>query len=443
MHSDLLKHLGYAMIVFLAIGLDHDVGAMEIVDGKLRIPTSEITLIWEHYCMKHMARNEWHLARLNKKVIEFQLANRQYYGHKPERLSHFQKLLKEAQVAKEKAGTSWKCDPPEAKIAFTKLKVGLCGEGKIPESFISNSDDTVETEARVRLVDNNCENPKIEWKISAPKYDVSKSSTVYFTASEGNEDALVPSGGLGDDEIAYACTKAASDERRKIGNFEAVMASFRCGYITYEINKIVSNLASAFTHLLSIPKAPAGDRGSDLKVNVEAKLFCDGDLSDNTIARVGQDERDQLRQEYVDMGKQTIPERNDLISYLKTKHFNLDEFNSSKKTGGGKYEYVLCKILDKIENVRSKAGNVSMKISSGYRNPHKQATLSKAKEGLHMYGLAADIRRDDFDGDGDKDENDWKVIADAAKEEGACIEPMDDAPTWIHMDWRGECPKNW
>ena len=41
------------------------------------------------------------------------------------------------------------------------------------------------------------------------------------------------------------------------------------------------------------------------------------------------------------------------------------------------------------------------------------------------------------------DKEDWHLMADAAKNEGACVEPRAMAPTWIHMDWRGTCPNGW
>ena len=84
-----------------------------------------------------------------------------------------------------------------------------------------------------------------------------------------------------------------------------------------------------------------------------------------------------------------------------------------------------------------------MVINSGFRNPYKQAKVSKAKESLHMYGLAADIARGDFNGDGKQDNKDWDIMAQAAKQLGACVEPIKKAPTWIHMDWRGNCPVGW
>jgi len=48
-------------------------------DDKAKFPrltTEEITLIWEHTCMKHLERGEWHQARQNKKVIDWQRANK-------------------------------------------------------------------------------------------------------------------------------------------------------------------------------------------------------------------------------------------------------------------------------------------------------------------------------------------------------------------------------
>lgn len=157
-----------------------------------------------------------------------------------------------------------------------------------------------------------------------------------------------------------------------------------------------------------------------------------------------QDERDQLRQEYVDMGKKTTPKREELTDQGDTPHFAVSEFNSSERVGGGKYEYILNKILAKLEQVRSKAGHIPMTINSGFRNPYKHHIKLglKTKESPHLYGMATDIRLMDFNQDGKVDDWDRNLLAKAAKALGSCVEPKDNRGR-VHIDWRVPCPAGW
>lgn len=433
----------YTISIILIVGVS-TCEAMEIKDGQLKIPTPEITLIWEHYCRKHIDDREWHLARLNKKAIDVQRRGKLFWNSLPDQESHFQDKLKEAEKAKSKAGAAWGCNPPPSKLAFIGFKIGQDDGKKLTRSFISNSDSSIIVEGAVALVDSGCSRPELEWIISIPKYDVRKTNEPILIPAEGNENIAVPSSGLSSDETSLFCRLEATNETRKIGSFIVKNEVVICENVAYELTGLSAISKSTVTDSLAIPKYPNGNRGDDFEVDIEVKLSCDGTLSDSLTAAARQDEQDQLRQEYLDMGRQTIPERNDLISRLKTKHLTLDEFNSSQKVGGGKYMYILCKIDREIENVRNSAGDVQMNINSGYRNPYKNGkTSGSGRESQHIYGLAADIALDDFNGDGVKNKEDWDLMAQAAKSEGACVEPKNKAPSWIHMDWRGDCPSEW
>lgn len=123
---------------------------------------------------------------------------------------------------------------------------------------------------------------------------------------------------------------------------------------------------------------------------------------------------------------------------------NLDDFNTSQKVNGGKYEDTLCKILDKLELIRKASGDIAMIINSGYRNPYKNGQIAgSSRESMHIYGLAVDIAVQDFNEDGKTDKKDWKFLSDEIKRQGACVEPNDMAASWVHMDWRNVCPAGW
>ncbi len=407
--------------------------AMEIKEDSLNIPTAEITLIWEHYCMKHMAHSEWHLARLNQKAIEFQ-KSKMGYDADPNQFSHFQKKLEEARAAKAGISGSWGCNPPEAKLVFVELKVGQSSETKISESFISNTDNSVETRAAV-LIDSGCKQPRIEWDTSVQKYGLQhKISEANLTAAVGSQDMIVPSSGLSGDETVWGC----------IDDPGIPMWGMRCGYIVYEVNKDSFNFMSELEHTFAIPKAPLGDRADNFKVDVEAKLSCQGALTDTVSATVSQDEKDQLRQEYLDMEKKAIPKREELTDQGDTKHFTVSEFNASQKVSGEKYAYILSRVLEKLETIRSRVSHVLMAIHSGYRNPYKNAKVpGSGKESPHLYGIAVDFEFDDFDWDKEKNHQDREFIFKVAKQVGACIEPEQKTPTWVHLDWRATCPNGW
>lgn len=377
----LLFLAGYFVLVFHS-----DSMAMEIVcreDGscQLKIPNSEIILIWEHSCMKHLEKREWARARQVKQVIDYQMANKKWLATSPTDLTFTQQKLEEAQKAKANVGDAWSCDPPEAKLKLNLLQIGKDPQmgSPVTTGFISSAIDVIDIHAVAQVL-SDCESPRLKWSVSIPKYSTNESF------AEQN----------------------------------------------------------AINYHQMIPQALSGDRGNDLKVEIKVELFCKNVLADTLEYVVGQDEKDQLRQEYIDMKKQTVPGRENLTDSCQSVHFNSNAFNSSRKSSGGKYPFILCRILDRLEIVRNRAGTTVMVINSGFRNPYKNGQINgSGRESMHIYGLAADIALDDFNGDKVTDKEDWDLMAEVAKSEGACIEPKNKAPTWIHMDWRGDCPPNW
>ncbi|MFH0800258.1 MAG: D-Ala-D-Ala carboxypeptidase family metallohydrolase [Pseudomonadota bacterium] len=355
--------------------------ASDVEDEFVRLTTEQITLIWEHTCMKHMEKGEWHQARQNKKAIDWQRANKKGIDISGKDMPAELQYFEEARIAKAKAGEKWGCNPPEAKLELRLLKIGRDPqiESPITTGFVSSDADAVEVRAAAEIV-SDCDSPRLIWFFSIPKYGANKSY---------------------------------SDEK-------------------------------TISHRQSIPPAPGGDRGKDFNVEVKAELSCKGILADNLNCAVGQDEKDQLRQEYIDMKKAMTPAREDLTSVGNSKHFSFDDFNRSMNASGEKYPYILCRILDRLEAVKVRAGAAPMAINSGFRNPYKNGkTPGSGRESMHIYGLAADIALDDFNEDGKRDEDDWKLMARAARAEGACVEPIAMAPSWVHMDWRGTCPNGW
>jgi len=299
----------------------------------------------------------------------------------PEDVTEAMQYLEQTRAAKAGAGDAWGCNPPEAKLELRLLKIGQDPQMKSPITTGFVSSNAAEIEVNVAAeIVSNCDLPRLKWVFSIPKYGTNKS---------------------------------------------------------YNDEKTIS-------HRQLIPPVPAGDRGKDFNVEVKVELSCNGILADNLNYAVGQDDKDQLRQEYIDMKKEMTPRRDDLVSQCNSKHFRFDAFNSTLKSSGGKYAYILCSLFDRMEAVRLSAGNIAMVIRSGFRNPYKNGiTQGSGRESMHLYGLAADVALDDFNRDGRMDKEDWDLMANAAKSQAACVEPKKRTPSWIHMDWRGVCPQNW
>ncbi len=181
-----------------------------------------------------------------------------------------------------------------------------------------------------------------------------------------------------------------------------------------------------------IPAAPNG-RGYPLSFDIKAKLKIDTAEYTSDITTIHQDERDQCRQEYIDMNKATKPARSAFVNaqtYTNPGNFSFSEINS------GTFTWAIFTIAQHLQNIRAAIGNQSMPVNSGYRNPIHNAAIGGAPESRHIYGDAADIGLQDWNGDGTTDQDDWTLMYNAAHNEGAWVEePFSLTPTWVHMDW--------
>lgn len=142
--------------------------------------------------------------------------------------------------------------------------------------------------------------------------------------------------------------------------------------------------------------------------------------------RISQDEKDQCRQEYIDMNKTHEPGRSEFKDpttyvYPPSIDFFFSEINS------GTYGWAIFTIAQKLQDIRNEI-NTTMTVNSGYRNPIRNAEVTTAKNSPHIYGEAADISV--------SSKENWKSLCYVAVKHGACIEPYYLTPTWIHMDWR-------
>lgn len=190
-------------------------------------------------------------------------------------------------------------------------------------------------------------------------------------------------------------------------------------------------------------------RGDKLLYEFYVQLNSSG-VNSFDVINLKQDDIDQCRQEYIDMIRNYIPIRDDLINSKGSDHFSLYELSWTSHytdchTSEVRATYIKCILTNGLEATRNNLEN-TMGVSSGYRNPMKQAEVSAGTtEGLHQYGQAVDIYTKDYDKDGDIDGADWDHLRNAAKDAGACVEPYRITNTWsyVHMDWgRSSCPKD-
>ena len=176
------------------------------------------------------------------------------------------------------------------------------------------------------------------------------------------------------------------------------------------------------------PAAPDG-RGEPLTYLIIAGITVE-EITSLDVIGITQDERDQCRQEYIDMEKDDFPERGEFSNSGGSDHFTFGELNS------GHYDWgiVTDALYTGLEATRTNYGH-PMDVRSGYRNPIHNADEGGVPESRHIYGLAADILVRDLNGNGEIDRSDWDVLKDAAELAGAWVEPWEDTGTWVHMDW--------
>jgi hypothetical protein len=182
---------------------------------------------------------------------------------------------------------------------------------------------------------------------------------------------------------------------------------------------------------------PAGRNWNYLSYKIRAKVKVGEEYEYSEWKIVTQDEIDMLRQQYIDMSKNTVPARNEFINEGSTAHFNLDE----GACNCGNHTYHLWSIMNRLEQVRT-ALHHSMTVNSGYRCPIHNSNIGGAANSRHIYGDAADIAVEDFNNDGSANQDDWDTLAQIAQTNinnsgnTGYVEPYDRTGTWVHMDWR-------
>jgi len=152
-----------------------------------------------------------------------------------------------------------------------------------------------------------------------------------------------------------------------------------------------SGRGSTFSFVPNPPGAPNG-RGSPLGYIITATLTLEGRISSDAAAVV-QDDLDELRQEYIDMGKQSRPGRSSFSASGGTANFSWSELNGGFTDGNPHppWGMVTQTLIDKLEATRTNYNRGGIRLSSGYRCPHGNRIVGGKPESHHIYGRAADM----------------------------------------------------
>jgi len=186
-----------------------------------------------------------------------------------------------------------------------------------------------------------------------------------------------------------------------------------------------------------VPTSPNG-RGFPLSYRIRASVTINNITYTSLATYTTQDERDQCRQEYIDMNKARIPQRNEFVNaqtYVNPGHFPFNEININQQ-----YRWAVFTIAQHLENIRTVLTNQPcsdlMSVNSGYRNPIRNASIpGSAANSWHIYGRAADIANRDWNNDGRIDIDDQRKMQTLVIAEGGNTEPFHLTPTWVHMEW--------
>lgn len=201
--------------------------------------------------------------------------------------------------------------------------------------------------------------------------------------------------------------------------------------------------------------------GGPLTLTVKATSDAEGAAAPASVFFT-QDDRDRLRQEYVDLARADVPGREDLVDEgefyrrfgRKYRGVRFDALNTSRNPATGlKYPAIpLTEELVRTIYRTEKEYGRPVQVTSGFRNPVRQDEVhAGVEESHHQYGRAVDfyvMPRSVVEGKIVASEQDWLKLASAGlRAGGAWIEPMADCGVntqacHVHVDVRPGGPQS-
>jgi len=155
---------------------------------------------------------------------------------------------------------------------------------------------------------------------------------------------------------------------------------------------------------------------------------------------IKQDAIDKCRQEYIDMNKKTTPQRREFSDSGGSTNFSFVELNR----GNCGWAVIDGRLTAGLEAIRANLNDstIIIGIGGGYRNPIHNANINPpgAVESWHIYGRAADVLIEDFNGNGVvenaiPDGADRLLLRDAATGTGFVERLSVEYAAHIHFAW--------
>jgi hypothetical protein len=200
------------------------------------------------------------------------------------------------------------------------------------------------------------------------------------------------------------------------------------------------------------PAALPGQRRSDplaYEITAEVRDPASGGTAWDAVT-IRQDEIDQIRQEYVDFPRRSL-DRAPRQAFVDRDQYEQEfpnalpwsALNKTRSRAGESYRFILLDpaVVEGMRRWQELLGGRELLITSGYRNPYKQAITSRrggveaAPAGMHQYGKAVDVQANVT-----KDFRDWVTVAWTAIDAGADYVETIPEGAWhhVHADWRRE-----
>jgi hypothetical protein len=185
--------------------------------------------------------------------------------------------------------------------------------------------------------------------------------------------------------------------------------------------------------------APAATSGRDFKLNyrIRASLTINGSTCYSAWEAIIQDDKDQLRQQYVDTGYSPIPARTSSAlknssTYVNPGNLTFSEAQCNGASYCGNHEYLLDNTLSSVfQDVRDELGS-PIYVTSAYRCPRWNIHEGGTANSRHTQGNA-------FDFDNGEAQENW-AVAQAAKAAGVAttkilLYPQSGGGTYKTLSW--------
>ena len=200
-------------------------------------------------------------------------------------------------------------------------------------------------------------------------------------------------------------------------------------------------------------------KGRDLEIKVKFIGYYGSDPNNQQKVEIdlplAQDEKDQIRQEYVDQTR-LVPSRSDFKASNNYNHGHYSKMMDGGLSGFHQNWVNKCNELYRNPKKLDAFNLTDFSVNSGYRHPHHNVyhALGKATHGLHQYGVALDVQTVDVDEDGTVDQvyNNEAQSGDAVKMEAsaksagadyrASYKKYEDSQI-THADWRNDYRTPW